>query len=174
MVVADLAVAGALGACATAPAPAPAPSVTPRARKRPAPPPPPPPAEAAAPAPAAVPPPAPDEPAPPPAAPPATSEPPEEGVASYYADSLAGRRTASGERYRPDVATCAHRTHRFGTTLVVTAVGSGRSAQCRVNDRGPWVKGRVLDVSKVVAKKLGMLGPGVLSVRIEVARAEAE
>ena len=105
---------------------------------------------------------------------PSTAEPAEQGVASYYADSLAGHKTANGERYRPELATCAHRTHRFGTRLVVTAVGSGRTAECRVNDRGPWVKGRVLDVSKSVAKELGMIGPGVLEVRIEAAQGGAE
>lgn len=105
---------------------------------------------------------------------PSTTEAIEQGVASYYADSLAGNRTANGERYRPELATCAHLTHRFGTKLVVTAVGSGRTATCRVNDRGPWVKGRVLDVSRSVAKTLGMIGPGVLEVKIEVAQGEAE
>jgi rare lipoprotein A len=94
----------------------------------------------------------------------------EEGVASYYADSLAGHRTASGERYKPDLATCAHRTHPFGTKLEVTAVATGATTTCRVNDRGPWVKGRVLDVSKKVARELGMVGPGVLEVRVKKAR----
>ncbi len=92
----------------------------------------------------------------------------ETGIASYYADSLAGRRTASGERYRPEIASCAHRTYPFGTMLRVTAVGSGKSAMCRVNDRGPFAKGRLLDVSRVVAKELGMLRAGVLEVRIVV------
>lgn len=103
-----------------------------------------------------------------PEAPASPEVPAEEGIASYYADSLAGRRTASGERYRPDEATCAHRTHRFGTRLLVTAVESGRSAECRVNDRGPWVEGRVLDVSKRVARQLGMIGPGLLRVRVVI------
>ncbi|HEY1100152.1 MAG TPA: septal ring lytic transglycosylase RlpA family protein, partial [Myxococcota bacterium] len=73
-----------------------------------------------------------------------------------------------GERYRKKLATCAHRTHPFGTILVVTAVDSGKTATCRVNDRGPWKQTRVLDVSRAVAKTLGMLGPGVLTVRVEV------
>jgi rare lipoprotein A len=90
----------------------------------------------------------------------------EEGIASYYADSLAGRRTANGERYQPEATTCAHRTHRFGTELEVTAVQTGRTARCRVNDRGPYAKGRIIDVSKKVARELGMLGPGVVAVRV--------
>lgn len=110
-----------------------------------------------------------EEPAPtPPPAEPDRPVPAEEGIASYYADSLAGRRTASGERYRPDEATCAHRTHPFGTRLSITVVGSGRTAECRVNDRGPWVEGRIVDVSKKVARQLGMIGRGVLRVRVVV------
>jgi rare lipoprotein A len=90
----------------------------------------------------------------------------ERGLASYYADALAGRRTASGEVYRPDEATCAHRRHAFGTRLRITAVASGRSAMCRVNDRGPFVKGRILDVSRSVAERLGVLQAGVFQVEI--------
>lgn len=153
-------VAVAAGGCATASVPTPAPVPAPVVRRR-APPPP------IAPTPTPVEPaPLPVEPAP--EAPTLPEAPAEEGVASYYADSLAGRRTASGERYRPDEATCAHRKHPFGTRLQVTAVGSGKSAECRVNDRGPFVEGRVLDVSKKVARQLGMIGPGVLRVRVVV------
>lgn len=95
--------------------------------------------------------------------------PPEEGLASYYADSLSGNRTASGERYRPDEKTCAHRKHKFGTRLLVTAVHNGKTAVCRVNDRGPYVDGRVVDVSRSVADELGMRKRGVIKVRVEVA-----
>ena len=95
--------------------------------------------------------------------------PAEVGLASYYADSLAGNRTANGERYRPGDKTCAHRTHKFGTRLVVTADDTGRSATCRVNDRGPFVQGRVVDVSRRVADELGMIQRGVIKVRVEVA-----
>jgi len=89
-----------------------------------------------------------------------------EGVASFYHDSLAGNLTANGERYDPDAATCAHRRLAFGTWLEVTSVSTGASARCRVNDRGPFVAGRILDVSRSVARKLGMLDKGVLRVRI--------
>lgn len=109
-----------------------------------------------------------------PAAPvePTTPEPPavaaEEGMASYYARKFEGRRTASGERYRRLQFTCAHREHPFGTVLLVTAVATGKQATCRVNDRGPFKKSRILDVSGAVAHKLGMVGPGVLLVRVTV------
>jgi rare lipoprotein A len=81
----------------------------------------------------------------------------ETGEISFYADMLAGRKTASGEVYDPKQATCAHRTLPFGTVLRVT-VGRGkakRTATCRVNDRGPFAKGRVLDVSSSLARTLG-------------------
>ena len=103
---------------------------------------------------------------------PESPEPPavaiEEGVASYYARRFEGRRTASGERYRRKLHTCAHREHPFGTILLVTAVETGKQATCRVNDRGPFKKSRVLDVSAAVAHQLGMLGPGVITVRLTV------
>ena len=93
----------------------------------------------------------------------------EEGLASYYADMLAGHPTASGEKYKPELRTCAHRTQPFGTVLKVTVIKSGRSSTCRVNDRGPNTKKRILDVSKKVARELGMVGPGVLQVRVRAA-----
>src|SRR5690349_24775528 len=70
-----------------------------------------------------------------------------EGVASYYSSALEGQRTASGETYRGEDLTCAHRTLPFGTKLRVTELTSGRSVVCRVNDRGPFVNGRIVDVS---------------------------
>lgn len=107
-------------------------------------------------------------------APPEGDEPFEEGVASYYADMLSGNKTANGERYRPDKRTCAHRTHAFGTILEVKALSTGRTSTCRVNDRGPFAKARVLDVSKKVAKELGMIGPGILKVRVKQAHASGD
>jgi rare lipoprotein A len=92
----------------------------------------------------------------------------QEGVASFYADSLAGRRTASGARYDPNTATCAHRTLPFGTLLRVEEVDTGRTAVCVVNDRGPYVSGRVVDVSKKVAREIGFQEKGVTRVRIHV------
>ena len=92
----------------------------------------------------------------------------ETGLASYYHDSLAGRRTASGERYDPGAATCAHRTHPFGTRLRVRNVESGREVTCRVNDRGPFVSGRVVDLSRSLATRLGITRTGVARVEVSV------
>jgi rare lipoprotein A len=78
----------------------------------------------------------------------------ESGLASYY-----GGRGHSGEM------TCAHRTRPFGS--IVTVTGAGRSIQCRVNDRGPFVRGRVIDVSMSAARALGMVGPGVIRVSVD-------
>ena len=108
---------------------------------------------------------------PPPAAierPPA--ETPEKGIASYYARSLEGHRTASGERYRGREMTCAHRTHPFGSVLRVTDVESGRSVLVTVTDRGPFAEGRVVDLSWAAARKLGMIERGVARVRVERVR----
>ena len=92
----------------------------------------------------------------------------ESGVASFYARSFEGQTTASGDVYRADVASCAHRSHPFGTRLRVTLVKNGRSAICVVNDRGPFQKNRVLDVSRSVAVELGLVRRGVGFVRIAV------
>jgi rare lipoprotein A len=90
------------------------------------------------------------------------------GGASYYADSLAGRRTANGERYDPNAYTAAHRSYPFGTVLRVTRVQTGAWVLVRVNDRGPYASGRVIDLSKQAAKRLSMLRDGVVPVRLEI------
>jgi rare lipoprotein A len=90
------------------------------------------------------------------------------GVASYYADVLEGRRTASGEPYDPGSLVAAHRHLPFGTILRVTNPGNGRSVEVRVIDRGPFTEGRVLDVSRSAAEALGMIRQGVVVVRIDV------
>lgn len=89
------------------------------------------------------------------------------GEASYYADALAGRPTASGEPYDPQKPTCAHSTLPFDTWLLVTVTTSGAKARCRVNDRGPYAKGRVLDVSRSVAEALGLVTQGTAMVRLQ-------
>ncbi|HSN14682.1 MAG TPA: septal ring lytic transglycosylase RlpA family protein [Anaeromyxobacteraceae bacterium] len=91
---------------------------------------------------------------------------PEEGEAAFYADRFEGRRTASGEPYDARQLTCAHRTHPFGAILEVTDVATGRSVRVRVNDRGPWTRGRIVDLSKAAARALGILERGTARVRI--------
>jgi len=90
----------------------------------------------------------------------------EVGVASYYADRFHGRRTASGERYDRNAYTAAHRRLPFGTHVQVINLNNGNTVDVRINDRGPFVKGRVIDLSYAAAKKLGMLRKGVVKVRI--------
>lgn len=90
------------------------------------------------------------------------------GGASYYAARFAGRRTANGERYRPGRLTAAHRTLRFGTRVRVTNVRNGRSVVVRINDRGPFIRGRVIDLSRAAAERIGMIRSGVARVRLEV------
>lgn len=90
------------------------------------------------------------------------------GEASYYGDELAGRATASGETFVPGGLTAAHRTLPMGSRLRVTNVTNGRSVVVRVNDRGPFVQRRVIDVSEDAARRLGMLGAGTAMVRLEL------
>lgn len=96
----------------------------------------------------------------------------EVGLASYYGNAFVGRRTASGERYRHSFDTCAHRTAPFGSILEVERNDTGERVRCRVNDRGPFIEGRVIDVSQSVARKLGILHHGLVSVRVRVVTAE--
>jgi rare lipoprotein A len=77
-------------------------------------------------------------------------------LASYYGQEFAGRRTASGERFNPNAMTAAHRTLRFGTRVRVTNSRNGRSVIVRINDRGPFVKGRAIDLSRGAARAIGM------------------
>lgn len=88
-------------------------------------------------------------------------------VASWYGPEFHGRLTASGERFDMHALTCAHRELPFGTMLKVTSISSGRSVRCIVNDRGPFVSGRDIDLSYAAAKEIGLIGPGTVSVRIE-------
>ena len=89
-------------------------------------------------------------------------------IASYYGKELAGRPTASGERFNPSAMTAAHRTLRFGTRVRVTNSRNGRSVVVRINDRGPFVKGRSLDLSSGAARAIGMGSSA--HVRMEVLR----
>ncbi|EXJ16526.1 septal ring lytic transglycosylase RlpA family protein [Imhoffiella purpurea] len=91
-----------------------------------------------------------------------------QGVASYYGERFNGRQTASGERFNMNALTAAHRTLEFGTRVMVTNTSNGRSVEVVINDRGPYIRGRTIDLSKGAARELGMLGRGVAKVRLEI------
>ena len=91
----------------------------------------------------------------------------ERGKASYYSKSWSGRKTANGERLHHDSLTCAHKTYPFGTLLKVTNPANGLSVIVKVTDRGPYVKGRVVDLSVRAAKELGILSQGIAPVIVE-------
>lgn len=95
------------------------------------------------------------------------------GVASYYARSLHGRRTASGERYDHGAMTVAHRSLPFGTVLRVEDQRTGRRILVRVNDRGPFIRGRVLDLSGAAADRLQMRRRGTARINYEIVDPEA-
>jgi rare lipoprotein A len=90
------------------------------------------------------------------------------GQASFYGDEFDGKPTASGETFSSDGRTCAHREYPFGTKLKVTSLKTGKSTEVRVNDRGPHVAGRILDLSHGAAKDIGLDVEGVGEVAIEV------
>ncbi|PKN79296.1 MAG: hypothetical protein CVU48_05715 [Candidatus Cloacimonetes bacterium HGW-Cloacimonetes-1] len=89
-------------------------------------------------------------------------------VTTYYSRRFHGRKTASGERYSSDALTCAHRSLPFNTVLKITNPKNGNSVIVKVNDRGPFSKGRQLDVSYAAAKELGMLRAGVLPMEVQI------
>jgi len=93
---------------------------------------------------------------------------PQEGEASYYADSLNGRKTASGGFYDKNALTAAHRSLPFGTKVKVTYLKTGQSVEVVINDRGPYAKGRIIDLSGAAAKQLGLIDAGHGKVRLEV------
>jgi rare lipoprotein A len=88
------------------------------------------------------------------------------GMASYYGNELAGNRTASGERFDPGQLTAAHRTLPFGSRVRVTNVATGDSIVVRINDRGPFSHGRVIDVSHAAAREIGMHRSGTARVKL--------
>lgn len=94
------------------------------------------------------------------------------GKASFYGDKFEGRLTASGEKYYHKNATAAHRSLPFGTMLKVTNLANNKTAIVKVNDRGPFVSGRIIDLSKSVAQKLDFVGAGVADVVIEIMDSE--
>lgn len=92
------------------------------------------------------------------------------GQASYYAQSFNGKRTANGEAYSPGAMTAAHRSAPFGSMIRVRHLGNGREVVVRVNDRGPWAKGRVIDLSWAAARQIGLHRSGVARVSLTLER----
>jgi rare lipoprotein A len=92
----------------------------------------------------------------------------QEGMASYYADSLDGKKTASGQPYDKDAYTAAHRQLGFGTRMRVTYLKTGRSVEVVINDRGPYAKDRIIDLSAAAARRIELIEDGQGKVKIEV------
>ena len=95
-----------------------------------------------------------------------TGEKIEDGIASWYGPNFDGKLTANGETYDMYAMTAAHRTLPFNTVLKVRNIDNGKSVQVRINDRGPYAKNRVIDLSKKAAQKIDMLGPGTANVEL--------
>lgn len=100
--------------------------------------------------------------------PPPTPTPTAHGTASFYSDEFQGKTTASGETFDQNLLTAAHKSYPFGTLLKVTNKKNHKSVIVRVNDRGPFIKGRVIDLSEAAAKQLGFIDDGKTPVSITV------
>ena len=98
----------------------------------------------------------------------AFAEPDLEGIASWYGGKFHGRLTSSGEIFNTNDMTAAHKTLPFGTMVRVTNLDNGKSAIVKINDRGPFVEGRIIDLSRAAAEQIGMLGPGVARVSLTI------
>lgn len=97
-----------------------------------------------------------------------------EGIASFYGRSEHGGPTASGERFNMHAMTAAHRTAPLGSRLKVTNLRNGKSVVVRINDRGPFIRGRIIDLSHAAADSLGFVGAGLTRVAIETTEAGSE
>jgi rare lipoprotein A len=107
----------------------------------------------------------------------ATTQPPEprpsetlQGIASWYGEEFAGRTTANGEIFDPSLLTAAHRTFPFGTVLDITNAKTSQTVRVRVNDRGPYIGNRVIDLSYAAAQQIGLIEPGVGTVEITIVK----
>ncbi len=94
------------------------------------------------------------------------------GKAGYYADALQGRKTANGEKYDKKLLTCAHKSYAFGTKLRVTRLDNKKAVIVRVNDRGPFTEGFVVDLSRAAAEEIGLVRDGRANVKVEVVETE--
>lgn len=90
------------------------------------------------------------------------------GTASFYSYEFSGRKTASGEMFDPEALTAAHKYYPFGTKVRVVNLKNQQIVIVRINDRGPFLKGRIIDLSRKAAEEIGMIGDGTARVRIEV------
>jgi len=90
----------------------------------------------------------------------------ETGLASFYSESYNGKQTANGEIYRSSAFTAAHKKLPFNTKVKVTNLSNGKTVKVRINDRGPFVTGRIIDLTRAAAKKIDMIGPGMVKVKI--------
>src|SRR6056297_561279 len=94
----------------------------------------------------------------------------ETGYASWYGGKFQGRQTASGEIFDTNKLTAAHKSLSFGTVVEVTNLDNGKSIEVRINDRGPFVEGRIIDLSRAAATKIGMMSTGIAPVKVEIVR----
>lgn len=92
------------------------------------------------------------------------------GQASWYGDAYRGKKTASGERFNPDELTAAHRTLAFGQWVQVRSLVTNKTAVVRINDRGPFIAGRIIDLSEAAARQIGMINAGVVPVEVVLLR----
>ena len=90
------------------------------------------------------------------------------GMASWYGDKWRGRKTANGERFDPDKLTAAHRLLPFGTVVMVTNLKNGLQVEVVINDRGPYINGRIIDLSKAAARRLDMIEDGLVKVKLRI------
>lgn len=97
-----------------------------------------------------------------------------EAVASYYADKFHGRKTSNGETFNMYALTAAHKTLPFNTKVVVTNLSNGKNVTVRINDRGPFIAGREIDLSKAAAEKLDMIKSGTAKVKITIIDAKIQ
>ncbi len=97
-----------------------------------------------------------------------------EGIASWYGPGFHGRRTANGERYNQNALTAAHKSLPFDTKVRVINLTNDKEVIVRINDRGPFVRGRIIDLSKKAARQIAMLGSGTARVRIETIEPKKE
>lgn len=102
------------------------------------------------------------------------AQPIESGISSWYGPNFHGKLTANGERYDMDGVTAAHRTLPFGSIVLVENLDNGKTVQVRVNDRGPYAKNRIIDLSRGAAEKIDMIGPGTARVRLYLLKGDLQ